>query len=75
MKIIITKMIKGLFKVLLGKKMLFWGAEFAASKTDNLVDDSVIKLCKSAYNNDHEQMIKDAQALITEVTRLFEDKK
>ena len=75
MKIIAGKLIKNLFKALLGKKMLFWGAEFAASKTDNLVDDSVIKLCKSAYNNDHEQMIKDAQALIEEVTKLFEEKK
>jgi hypothetical protein len=75
MKIIVAKIIKNLFKALLGKKMMFWGLEFAASKTDNLVDDCFVRLGKSAYNNDHEQMIKDAQALIEEVSKLFNDKK
>jgi hypothetical protein len=75
MKFIAGKLIKNLFKALLGKKMLFWGLEFAVSKSDNLVDDKMVALGKSAYNNDHEQMILDAQALIEEVTKLFNDKK
>lgn len=75
MRFIAAKMIKNLFKALLGKKMLFWGLEFAASKSDNLVDDKMVALGKSAYNNDHEKMIKDAQALIEEVTKLFKEKK
>jgi len=75
MKFIAAKIIKNLFKALLGKRMLFWGLEFAASKSDNLVDDKMVALGKSAYNNDHEKMIKDAQALIEEVTKLFKEKK
>ncbi len=75
MKIIAGKLIKNLFKALLGKKMMFWGLEFAASKTDNLVDDCFVRLGKSAYNNDHEQMIKDAQALVEAVSKLFEESK
>lgn len=75
MRFIAAKMIKNLFKALLGKKMLFWGLEFAVSKSDNLVDDKMVALGKSAYNNDHEKMIKDAQALIEEVTKLFKEKK
>ena len=37
--------------------MLFWGLEFGAKQTDNLIDDAVIKLVKSADKGDAEQMV------------------
>ncbi len=74
MKLIAIMMIKNLFKALLGRNMFFWGAEFAASKSDNLVDDNVIALGKAAYDNDHEKMIHYAKKTIEELTKLISKK-
>ena len=60
-------------KALLGKKMLFWGLEFGAKQTDNLIDDAVISLIKSADKNDSEQMLLDAQKLIEQITNAMKD--
>jgi hypothetical protein len=54
MKLILSKIIKTLFSALLGKKMLFWGLEFAAKQTDNLVDDTLVNLAKTADSGDIE---------------------
>ena len=69
MKLLIAKLIKNIMKALLGKKMLFWGLEFGAKQTDNLIDDAVISLIKSADKNDSEQMLLDAQKLIEQITK------
>ena len=74
MKLIVIEMIKNLLKALLGAKMFFWGAEFAASKSDNLVDDNVIAMGKAAYENDPEKMIYHAQKAIEELTKMLSDK-
>ena len=74
MKFIAGKMIKNLFKALMGKNMFFWGAEFAASKSDNLVDDNVIALGKAAYDNDHVKMIHYAKKTIEELTKMINTK-
>ena len=73
MKLIIAKLIKNIMKALLGKKMLFWGLEFGAKQTDNLIDDAVISLIKSADKNDSEQMLLDAQKLIEQITKAMKD--
>ena len=73
MKLIIAKLIKNIMKALLGKKMLFWGLEFGAKQTDNLIDDAVISLIKSADQNDSEQMLLDAQKLIEQITKAMKD--
>jgi len=73
MKLLIAKLIKNIMKALLGKKMLFWGLEFGAKQTDNLIDDAVISLIKSADQNDSEQMLLDAQELIEQITNAMKD--
>ena len=73
MKLLIAKLIKNIMKALLGKKMLFWGLEFGAKQTDNLIDDAVISLIKSADQNDSEQMLLDAQKLIEQITKAMKD--
>ena len=73
MKLLIAKLIKNIMKALLGKKMLFWGLEFGAKQTDNLIDDAVISLIKSADQNDSEQMLLDAQELIEQITKAMKD--
>tara|TARA_R110002051_G_scaffold212818_1_gene277876 strand:+ start:94 stop:315 length:222 start_codon:yes stop_codon:yes gene_type:complete len=73
MKLLIAKLIKNIMKALLGKKMLFWGLEFGAKQTDNLIDDAVISLIKSADKNDSEQMLLDAQKLIEQITKAMKD--
>ena len=73
MKLLIAKLIKNIMKALLGKKMLFWGLEFGAKQTDNLIDDAVISLIKSADQNDSEQMLLDAQKLIEQITKTMKD--
>tara|TARA_R110000764_G_scaffold154706_1_gene242534 strand:+ start:266 stop:487 length:222 start_codon:yes stop_codon:yes gene_type:complete len=73
MKLLIAKLIKNIMKALLGKKMLFWGLEFGAKQTDNLIDDAVISLIKSADKNDSEQMLLDAQKLIEQITNAMKD--
>jgi hypothetical protein len=74
MKVIVIMMIKNLFSALMGKAMFFWGAEFAAGKTDNLVDDNVIAMGKAAYDNDPEKMIYYAKKAIEELTKLMAKK-
>ena len=73
MKLLIAKRIKNIIKALLGKKMLFWGLEFGAKQTDNLIDDAVISLIKSADQNDSEKMLLDAQKLIEQITNAMKD--
>ena len=73
MKLLIATLIKNIMKALLGKKMLFWGLEFGAKQTDNLIDDAVISLIKSADKNDSEQMLLDAQKLIEQITKAMKD--
>ena len=67
-------MIKNLFSALMGKTMLFWGAEFAAKKTDNLADDNFVAMGKAAYDNDPEKMIYHAQKAIEELTKMMTKK-
>tara|TARA_Y100000310_G_scaffold266154_1_gene277523 strand:+ start:402 stop:662 length:261 start_codon:yes stop_codon:yes gene_type:complete len=64
---LVKKLIKNIVTALLGKKMLFWGLEFGAKQTDNLIDDAVIKLVKSADKGDAEQIMLDAQNLIEQI--------
>lgn len=72
MKMIIAKMIKTIFTALLGKKMLFWGAEFAAKQTKTLLDDNFVKLAKVAESGDIEatqEALKDFTESLAEMIK------
>lgn len=71
MKLIIAKMIKTVFSALLGKRMFFWGVEYLAKLTDNLVDDNIVKMTKAADEGNQEDIIKYAQQAIEEATMLI----
>lgn len=43
---------KNLLAMLITKRMVFWALELAASRTETKVDDHVVALVKSAYEND-----------------------
>jgi len=73
MKLIIATLIKKIFQALLGKRMGFWGAEYMAKLSDNLVDDNVVAMFKAADDNDPEKIILHAQKVIEEAMKLLKD--
>lgn len=74
MKVLIGTLIKRVFTALLGKKMFFWGAEFLAGLTDNMVDDNFVLMAKAADENNPEDIIKYAQQAIEEAMKMLQDK-
>ena len=72
MKIILALMLNTLKRAILTKTMFFWSARFLASQTDNLMDDSAVKLLESLMNGDNksaELAIKELAAALAENSR------
>ena len=66
-KLILIKIVKNLIAMMGTAKMVFWGLEELAELSDNQVDDNVVKFTKAAYNNNQEDVIKYAEAVINEI--------
>jgi hypothetical protein len=65
-KLVIARIFKNLAGMSLNKFVILWGLKLAAKKTENLVDDNLILLAESAYDNDVEG-VKKASKAITDI--------
>lgn len=67
MTLAIKLMLKNLLRMFLGKKMVLWALNLAASTTDTKVDDNMVLLVEGAYEND-DTKVKQA---VTELTKIL----
>ena len=64
MKTAIILILENLVAMIVGPKMIIWLLGVAAKRTDNKIDDHVIKIVKAGYENDMVSMKKGVEDLV-----------